>query len=231
MAREKQRGTVRGATRSKILNTLKKSDGLTADQLGEILGITAMAVRKHLNAMERDDLVESVAVKRPIGRPAHLYRLSAKADDEFPRTYDVLLTDLLSDIETIDGHEKVNTLLMRRAERTRESLATYINKDAPLEERVADLTRAMDEMGYLAMWEKRDDGTCLIKLYNCAINRVAAEFPAVCSFEAGMFRDVLHADIERACHMLTGDHLCSYVARERSEDSVPRITLLAQTSR
>ena len=94
----------RGATRRKILTTLKKSDGLTADQLAGLLGITAMAVRKHLTALERDGLVESTAVRRAVGRPAHVYRLSSLADDFFPKQYDLVITDA-----PLPPHVNVNT--------------------------------------------------------------------------------------------------------------------------
>ena len=60
---------VHGITRRQVLTTLKKSDGLTADQLSVLLGITSMAVRKHLSALERDGLIESTVVRRPVGRP------------------------------------------------------------------------------------------------------------------------------------------------------------------
>src|SRR5690606_23963581 len=83
----------RGSTRRKVLSTLKKSDGLTADQLAALLGITAMAVRKHLAALEQENLVETTVERRPVGRPAHVYRLSAAADEFFPKHYDVVITD------------------------------------------------------------------------------------------------------------------------------------------
>ncbi|MEX2314372.1 MAG: winged helix-turn-helix transcriptional regulator, partial [Thermomicrobiales bacterium] len=47
----------RGKTRGGILNVLKRTDGQTADQLAERLGITSMAVRKHLTALEREGMI------------------------------------------------------------------------------------------------------------------------------------------------------------------------------
>ena len=73
MNRENPLEAPRGSTRRRILNTLKKSDGLTADQLAALLGVTSMAVRKHIAALERDGLVESTTVRRAIGRPANVY--------------------------------------------------------------------------------------------------------------------------------------------------------------
>ncbi len=225
MTRHGPRRKQPGSTRAKVLEALKRSDGLTADQLADHVGVTSMAVRKHLAALERDGLIESTISRRSIGRPAHVFRLSPRADGVFPKHYDTVITDLLEDLIELDGVEKVEALLARRGERTKRLLRRYIDPRAPLDERVAGLTRGMDEIGYLACWEPFDDRRYLIKLYNCAIDRVAEQFPAVCRHEADMFRDVLCAEVERSCHMLTGDHMCSYLVRERDPEAAPRIPL------
>ncbi|MDI3341559.1 MAG: transcriptional regulator [Sphaerobacter sp.] len=203
----------RGATRRRILTTLKKSDGLTADQLAGLLGISAMAVRKHLAALERDGLVASTTVRRAVGRPVHVYRLSSLADDFFPKQYDLVITDLLTDLVQIDGEQKVDLLLARRAERTRAFLADRLRSATTLAERVAALAAGMDDLGYLASCEQVDEDTFLLKQYNCAINRVAACFPGACYYEAQMYRELLGAEVERSTHIVAGDHMCCYVIR------------------
>ncbi len=206
----------RGVTRRKILYTLKKSDGLTADQLANLLGITSMAVRKHLAALESDELIESSVVRRSVGRPANVYRVAPLAEDFFPKHYDLVVTELLTDLLQIDGEPKVNLLLERRSERTREFLRERLSHARNLRERVAALAEGMDELGYYAVWEQCDETTYMIKQYNCAINRVATCFPVACNYEADMFRQLLDADVERASHLLNGDRVCGYVIRQRS---------------
>lgn len=205
----------RNGTRQTILNLLKKSDGLTADQLADQLGVTTMAVRKHLAALEREGLVEATPNRRPVGRPARVYRLSRRADALFPKQYDLLLTDLLADLLELDGAEKVELLLARRAERTRTELEHRLAPAACLEERVQLLAQAMDELGYLVAWEKLDDSTYLVSQYHCPIREVAAVFPAACRLEVDMYRELLGAEIERCRYLLAGDHRCCYVIRAR----------------
>ncbi len=206
---------IHGITRRQVLTTLKKSDGLTADQLSVLLGITSMAVRKHLSALERDGLIESTIVRRPVGRPVHVYRLSELADDFFPKHYHMVITDLLSDLMEIDGEEKVELLLARRAERTRQYLEARVKKTDSFEERVEALAEGMDELGYLAAWERLDDSTYIIRQFNCAIQRVATCFPVVCQYESESFGEILDADVERCSHILAGDCMCGYVIRDR----------------
>lgn len=206
---------VHGITRRQVLTTLKKSDGLTADQLSVLLGITSMAVRKHLSALERDGLIESTVVRRPVGRPVHVYRLSSLADDFFPKHYHLVITDLLSDLMELDGEQKVELLLARRAERTRQFLEARVGKAGTFEERVEALAEGMDELGYLAAWERIDDSTYIIRQYNCAIQRVANCFPVVCQYESECFGEILDADVERCSHILAGDCMCGFLIRAR----------------
>ena len=203
----------RNGTRQTILNLLKKSDGLTADQLADQLGITTMAVRKHLATLEREGLVETTPSRRPVGRPARVYRLSRRADELFPKQYDLLVTDLLADLLELDGPGKVEMLLARRAERTRAELEHRLARARSFDERVQILAQGMDELGYLAVWEKLDDSTYLVSQYHCPIREVASAFPAACRLEAQMYRDLLGVEIERSCHLLTGGHCCCYVIR------------------
>lgn len=209
----------RGQTRRRILTTLKKSDGLTADQLAVLLGITSMAVRKHLAALERDGLVEPRIVRRAVGRPAHVYRISSMADDFFPKHYDLVVTDLLTDLMALDGAEKVDLLLSRRSERTRAFLTQYVDRACNFAERVEALADGMDELGYLATCEQVDEGTYLLKQYNCAIHCVATCFPGACDHEAEIYRDLLDAEVERTTHIVAGDHMCCYLIRAKQPQS------------
>ena len=44
---------------------------LSVGDMAKQLGITEMAVRRHLNNMERDGLVETTLVRQPMGRPSN----------------------------------------------------------------------------------------------------------------------------------------------------------------
>lgn len=206
----------RGTTRRKILTSLKKSDGMTADQLAVLLGITSMAVRKHLAALQQDGLIDTRIVRQAVGRPTHVYRVSSLADDFFPKQYDTIITELLTDLIDIDGEAKVDLLLSRRADRTREFLEARLRGIESLEERVAALAEGMDELGYLASWEPLDADTFLLKQYNCAIQRVATCFPGACYHEAEIYRRLLDAEVERTTHIATGDRACCYLIRPHS---------------
>lgn len=205
----------RGKTRNDILSALKRADGLTVDQLSRSLGITSMAVRKHLAALERDMLVASDIVRQPVGRPARTFRLTEQSDDLFPKGYDSIAVEFLSDLVSMDGTAKVDLLFNRRADRTYAYLEARVSRARSFDERVAALADGMDELGYLTHWEKTGPGTYTVSQFNCAIQRIAIEFPQACFYELETYRKLLDADVQRACHLMSGDYMCSYVIQQR----------------
>jgi len=209
-------GTKRQPTRQAILSLLKQSSGLTADQLAHTLGLTTMAVRKHLAALERDGLVETSMIRRRVGRPARLYRLSAQADTLFPTQYAGIARDILTDLAAIDGSAKVELLLARRADRMRAALATALGSTPSFAERVQLLAEQLDDFGYLARCEVLPDGTYRLIQHHCPLRHVAEAFPVACRFELEAYRDVLGAEIERCCYLLDGDGCCAYTIRPRT---------------
>jgi predicted ArsR family transcriptional regulator len=86
------------STKTEILALLKRNDGSTVDDLASALNLAPMTVRQHLIALERDALVGAEEVRRPTGRPHHLYRLTADGHRR-----------------TIDGHDRMLALLVEQA--------------------------------------------------------------------------------------------------------------------
>jgi DeoR family suf operon transcriptional repressor len=204
-----------GTTRREILDALRRSAGLTADQLAEGLGVTAMAIRKHLAALQTEGLLTAHTERRPVGRPVHIYALAPGAQEVFPQQYQDLTTELLDDLRDLDGGEKVSLLFRRRAARAYERLAPAVAA-RPLPEQLNILTDYLDDQGYLANWEATPEGDYLLKEHNCAIYGVAQCAPEVCACELDLFRRLLpEADVEREQHVVDGDGYCCYRLRPK----------------
>jgi predicted ArsR family transcriptional regulator len=80
---------------------------------------------------------------------------------------------------------------------------------APLEERVRELARLQDELGYISEARVDGDGIRLVE-HNCAVLDVARRNPAACRAELDLFRDVLGVEVTRERHIATGDRCCVY---------------------
>ena len=76
------------------------------------------------------------------------------------------------------------------------------------DEKVAVLARILDEDGYLADFEKRPDGTYLIREHNCAILGVAVRYGLACSSELEFLREAFpDAEINRVAHKVAGAYV------------------------
>lgn len=202
-----------GTTRREILDALRRSEGLTADQLAENLGVTAMAVRKHLAALQTEGLLCARVERRPVGRPVHLYVLAPGAQDIRPRQYQELTVDILDDLRALDGGEKVGLLFQRRAARARERLAPALT-DRPFPAQLDILAGYLDEQGYLADWETTPQGDYLLKEHNCALYGLAQCAPEVCACELDLISGLLPtASVTRETRIVDGDPYCCYRLR------------------
>lgn len=204
------------ATRRALLDTLKRRGEARADELADALGITVSAVRQHLAALHADGLVAHDEVRAGPGRPHHRYRLSERGDNLFPRAYAAIVTDLLVEADAVDP-ELVAKMFARRRnrriERANERLA-----GRSFEDRIRELTRILDEDGYLAEVVDQGDGTFRIVEHNCAILEVATRYGAACGTELEFIRAVLpDATVERVAHLLSGGHVCAYEVSPESK--------------
>lgn len=201
------------STRDQILHMLKVKGALSVSDMAVDLGITEMAVRRHLNTLERDSLIKSTLVRQAMGRPTNVYSLSQEADELFPRNYSHLTLDFLRDLQDMDGIGKVEMLFRRRENRLEEAYRSQIQGD--LEERVAKLAELQNEKGYMVEWEKDASGDgYIIQEYNCPISQVARVYNQACNCELSLFRRVLNAKVEQTSCMAKGGEKCVFEIKE-----------------
>jgi len=209
------------STRDKIMHMLKVNGELSAKEITEQLGITGMAVRRHIATLERDNLIESTTVRLPMGRPAAVYRLTRQAEEYFPKNYHTIALDLLDELEREAGTETVNRLFERRQ-------ATLYNKyrdqlSAPeLEQKVAALADIQNDNGYMAKWHKDENGEYVLTEYNCPIYQVAGRYKQACTCERSLFASLLDAEVERTDCLADGGSKCVYRIRRDQQQGAGR---------
>ncbi len=207
-------------TRRNLLLLLRKNPGATVTELASKLGLTGMGVRRHLDALDSEGLVEVTDCARPgRGRPASGWRLSAAGLEQFPRRYDAIALDLLEDMADHAGPEAVAAVFANRTDKLVADYETALGDRETLEDRVAGLTQIRDDAGYLAEWSEGADGELVLTENNCAVHRVAERHPAVCTMELNLIRRVLGPDVEvtRVAHTMAGDAVCSYCIRPAAD--------------
>ncbi|HXW82811.1 MAG TPA: metalloregulator ArsR/SmtB family transcription factor [Candidatus Binataceae bacterium] len=201
--------------KDRILYLLKSKGPQSAAQLARRLGVTAMAVRQHLYALERDAMVSSTDERRPVGRPLRRWSVTERAAARFPESHAELTLEMIAAVRATFGEKGLDRLL---AERTRLQLRQYrerirVSSDGSLEGRARALAAIRKEQGYMAECAARPDGTLLLRENHCPICVAAKSCQGLCREELGLFRAVLgpHTKVERTDHILAGASRCAYV--------------------
>jgi predicted ArsR family transcriptional regulator len=197
------------STRRVVLTMLKTKGPLAVSEIAKQLGITEMAVRRHLNTLERDGLIESKLVRQAMGRPTNLYSLTESADELFPKNYYNLTLDLLGELVEEAGEAKVQLLFERRKEKMIDRYEEQM-RGKELGDRVKALAEIQNANGYMVNWSADEDGTFVINEHNCPISQVANQYNHACHCELMMFETLLDADVKRTECLVKGGLKCSY---------------------
>lgn len=200
--------------RREILVRLRHDGPSSPDQLATRIGASRTGVLQQLRALESAALVSRQTVRHGVGRPRHVYDVTAEAQDLFPSNYDGLASGLLEAIGVVGGPDLIEEVFAARrrqiGEQVRRRLDERVGPDASLVDRVHELAVIQDAHGYLAESFLGSDGTIRLREHNCAIFHVATGSQAACQAELDLFRDILGADVIRETHIAAGDRCCTY---------------------
>ena len=199
--------------RERVPLTLKVKGPQTAARMADRLGVTTMAVRQHLAILQEDGLVDYVDERRKVGRPARVWRLTPKANDQFPDRHASLAVGMLQAIQSTFGEPGLELLITAATQQQIEAYRVRMPAPStPLKQRVAALAKIRRDEGYMAEWGQVRDGTIEFLQNHCAIDSAARFSSKLCGGELSLFRAVLGAgvSVERFEYLHSGDRRCAY---------------------
>ncbi|GAB4213915.1 MAG: transcriptional regulator [Synechococcales cyanobacterium] len=204
-----------GQTRRQIMSWLKQVGQADSAALAQHLGLSGMAVRQHLYALQEDGCVTYVEEPRPLGRPAKLWQLTEKADRYFPETYAELSVSLLAALNQTFGAAGLERLLAARTRQQIEDYQAAIPAQGSLVAQVTALAAQRTREGYMAEVLPEAEGSLLLVEHHCPICVAARACVGLCQQELQVFQAVLgsQATIERTEHLVAGDRRCAYRVR------------------
>jgi len=202
-------------TADQILFLLKTRGAKTAQQLADMLELTSMGARRHLEAAEEKGLVTYEDVAEKVGRPSRRWLLTEAGHARFPDRHSDLTLQLITQVRSLFGEEGMEKLIIAREQASEAFYREAIDDNAALTERVQALALARDVEGYMAEVEQQDDGTLLLVENHCPICAAARECQSFCRSELDVFRRVLGpgCKVDRAEHILAGQRRCAYVIK------------------
>lgn len=198
----------------RVVDLLKTHGALTTADLAELLGLTDVAVRQHLQALETSKLVEQETLPaKGRGRPSLSWSLTANADDLFPDRHGELTVGLIDALRKAFGQDGLEKVIRTRADRQVEQYqAALPGPTSSLKTRVAALARQRTAEGYMAEVIVERPGSYLLVEHHCPICEAANCCTGLCGAELEVFQQTLGNDakVERTSHLLSGDDRCVY---------------------
>ncbi len=199
-------------TKDRLMYALKSRGPNTAATLAKHLGVTAVAIRQHLDALLEAELVEFEDLKGTVGRPRRTWRISELGNKRFPDNHGAVLVDLLGNIKDLYGDEGLQRLIDARAAQSRKSYLAAMQSAKTLSEKLQCLAEQRTEEGYMAEVLKDGEDSFLFAENHCSICSAARACQQFCKSELDLFQEVLGDDVrvERVEHILKGDRRCLY---------------------
>ncbi|MGC2063453.1 MAG: metalloregulator ArsR/SmtB family transcription factor [Thermodesulfovibrionales bacterium] len=198
------------STRRNIIQRLKKTGGMTIDELSRQINITPMGVRQHLLSLEKKGVVSYIARRQGIGRPGFIYMLTEAANDFFPNTYANFSLEMLRDINKHDGPRKIEQMFGWRRERMLNMYRNALAGREGIDDTLNGLKQLLESQGHFIELS-RNNGHYHLKNYHCPINKIATEFKEACKHELQMFQDLLGKNVTREHTVSDGSICCLYV--------------------
>ncbi len=200
----------RTGTRERVRALLLDLGPSTAAVLGDRLGLSPAAVRKHLDALLADGAVgtreQRLLGGRGRGRPARLYALTDAGHAGGPAGYDDLAAQALRFLASA-GEGAVERFAEARGAELEGRYAGALDGVAPAD-RPAALAEALTADGYAASTSEQGLGLQLCQ-HHCPVQHVAAEFPQLCEAETAALGRLLDVHVQRLATISHGDGVCT----------------------
>ena len=212
--------SIEARTRDRVARTLLETGPMTATALAAGLTLTTAAVRRHLDALLADGLIEERAPRgaspRGRGRPARLFGLTETGRDTFDQAYDDLAAGALRYLAASGGREAVAAFARQRVGELEARYRPLVDA-APAGKRTEALAKALTADGYAATAQTAGTrsgaataaaGEQLCQ-HHCPVAHVAEQFPELCEAETAVFAALLGTHVQRLATIAHGDGVCT----------------------
>jgi predicted ArsR family transcriptional regulator len=198
-------------TRTRVTRSILENGPSTATDLATRLHLTSAAVRRHLDQLLADGVVEArdqrVVGQRGRGRPAKVFALTDAGRDEFSHGYDELALGALRYLAETGGSQAVKDFARHRLTDLEDRYRPLLAMAEPTE-RPRVLAEALSADGFAASVRPTVAGAQMCQ-HHCPVAHVAEEFPQMCEAEAEMFARLLGTHVQRLATIAHGDGVCT----------------------
>jgi predicted ArsR family transcriptional regulator len=195
--------------RLEILNSLKRSRGMSVNELVEKMKMSYMGIKQHCLTLQRDGYLDTWRRPQKMGRPEMVYRLTRRAHDLFQADSNRFTIDLLQSIQEIHGPNAPEKLLYNLYEGKCASLKDKV-KGATVAERAKALARIRDSEGYMSQFTTEDEGGPQVIECHSPLMNVLDKYPIIGRLEQEMFEQLLGTKVRREETRNSGLYECAF---------------------
>jgi len=196
--------------RLEILNSLKRTRGMSVNELVEKMKMSYMGIKQHCLTLQRDGYLDTWRRPQKMGRPEMVYRLTRRSHDLFPSESNGFTLELLKSIHEIHGPNAPEKLLYNVFEKKRATLKAKA-KGETVAERGKWLAKSRDNEGYMAQFlsGEKEGGPQILECHSPILN-LLERYPIIGRLEQDMFEAVLQTRVRREETRNSGLYECAF---------------------
>ncbi len=198
-------------TRERVVSSIMSHGPSTARELGDRLGLTPAAIRRHLSGLMADGTIacreERVYGSRGRGRPSKIFLLTDQGHATFRQAYDELAISAIRQLIAVAGPQAARSIAQERFAQV-EQRYLQAREQNPEFSPAQALAAALEEDGYAPALVPVHSGVQLCQRH-CPVAHVAAEFPMLCEVETQLFSQLLDSHVQRLATIAHGDGVCT----------------------
>lgn len=196
--------------RLEILNSLKRTRGMSVNELVEKMKMSYMGIKQHCLTLQRDGYLDTWRRPQRMGRPEMVYRLTRRSHDLYPCDSNQITLDLLQSVHEIYGPNAPEKLLYNMFERKTAALKARA-KGETVAERAKWLAKARDGEGYMSqvVIDEQEGGPQILECHSPILN-VLERYPIVGRLEQDMFEAILGTSVRREETRTSGLYECAF---------------------
>src|SRR5260370_9592279 len=119
--------------RLEILNSLKRTRGMSVNELVGKMKMRYMGIKQHCLTLHRDGYLDTWRRPQKMGRPEMVYRLTRRTHDLFPTDSNQFTVELLKSIQEIYGRNAPEKLLYNVFEKRTAALKAKVKGETVAE--------------------------------------------------------------------------------------------------
>jgi predicted ArsR family transcriptional regulator len=183
--------------RLEILNSLKRSKGLSVNELVRKMKMSYMGIKQHCLTLQRDGYLDTWRRPQKMGRPEMVYRLTRRTHDLFQTDSNRFTLELLKSVQESYGPNAPEKLLYNMFERKTAALKSKA-KGETVAERAKWLARLRDSEGHMAQFttEEKEGGPQILECHSPIMN-LLERYPIIGRLEQDLFEAVLGTSVRR----------------------------------